>query len=272
MHNFNGNNYKLYFCDTCALSDMIKDKPGFGSNLPNLILKDGIIAVSPYSLWEIKNSPVVYDELVNTITKLPVCLLKTEQILYEDEFNSLNNDELINPIITHLIASSFKEHNIDIIKIIEENISIEKANTYKKDQSDTFNSFILNNPTFLDTNKIPSKMEIESSAKLYAYSMVTKEYYSILKYYSKRGLEFPIDKIQSALTIAYFLHYKFIENGRKPLESDITDSLLSSVFPYIDVAITDGNQCEIIKRIQRDHKFLLNLEPVSMKFMKNNQF
>ena len=66
MVNLNGKDYKLYYLDTCALSGMVKDRAGFGSNLLNLVLDGGVIAISPYSIWELKSSPSIYKDVLDT--------------------------------------------------------------------------------------------------------------------------------------------------------------------------------------------------------------
>ena len=84
MINLNDKEYKLYYLDTCALSELVKDKSGFGSSLLNIVLQDGIIAIALNSIWELKSAPTVYKDVLDVISSLPTVILKTEELIFEE--------------------------------------------------------------------------------------------------------------------------------------------------------------------------------------------
>ncbi|WP_448700138.1 hypothetical protein ACFGVR_23480 [Mucilaginibacter sp. AW1-3] len=269
MVNLNGKDYKLYYLDTCALSNMVKDRPGFGSKLLNLVLADGIMAISSYSLWELK-SHSIYDEVISVITVLPCVLLKSEQLMFESEFEHFNNDQII---ISPILASMLKtKNNIDIISLIEEHITNIKNIKFKNSRSQTFQFISQEASNIYSREDLKVLSKLQFSVSMAAYMLASEYIPNVLRKYVDAEEEFPIDKFPSLLSISYMKHYKYLQSKRKGEESDIPDILMSALYPYVDVIITEGNQCELIKQIKRNHNFWSNATPISIKeFNKKSQ-
>ena len=69
-----------------------------------------------------------------------------------------------------------------------------------------------------------------------------------------------INHFASLKMLALMTFYKFYLSGKKPNDSDIPDIIMSSSYPYVDKIITENNQAELMRQVQKRHKFLPNLE------------
>ncbi|HEX8022089.1 hypothetical protein [Mucilaginibacter sp.] len=272
MINLNGKLYKLYYLDTCALSEMVKDRSGFGSNLLNLVFSDGIIAVSPYSLWELKSS-MVYTDVIDVITSLHTVLLKPEGIIVKDENQLLNQTiEFINPILIELLAIPNKKLGLDILSLLDKHITDAGNEIFKMNRNETFKIISSKPSNIFSREQLKSKSTFEFSVKLIAYQIAAENLLPELNYYNQIKKEFPVDQFPSLMATSYIHHYKYLQKNRKGEESDVIDILMGALYPYVDVVITEAFQCEIVKQIKRKHNFLNNLEVVSIKQIRLEQY
>jgi hypothetical protein len=273
MINLNGKDYKLYYLDTCALSNLVKDRSGFGSNLLNLVLLDGIIAVSPHSIWELKSSPTVYKAVIEVITSLPAVLLKSEDIIIKDEYQLLNGSITdINPTIIFLLPIPLKKNGMDILDMFNKHITEEKNVIFKQNRKETFKLLNSKPSNIYSRKELASKSKLDYSVKLVAYQLAAEDLLPELNYYSQIKKEFPVEEFPSLMSISYILHYKYLQTERKGSESDIQDICMSALYPYVDVVITERNQCAIIKQIQKRHNFFNNLKAISIPQVKSEKY
>ena len=269
----NGNNYRLYYLDTCALSELVKDRAGFGSNLLNLVLSDGLIAISPHSLWELKSSPAVYKDVIEVITSLPTVLLKSEDAIINDEYQSLENSIVnIDPIVNHLMKALHAKHGLDILALIDKHITEKKKDVFKQDRDETFKIIASKPSNIYSREELKLKANIEYSVQLVAYEIATAFLLTEINHYSNLKKEFPIANFLSLMSISYIIHYKYQQVERKGTESDIQDILMSALYPYVDMVITERHQCAIVKQIQKRHNFFNNLKIISMNQVRLEKY
>ena len=74
-----------------------------------------------------------------------------------------------------------------------------------------------------------------------------------------------VNKFPSVKMTAYMVFYKFYPDNRNPENSDVFDFIITSICPYIDCIITEGNVCNIINKIKRNHKLLNGIQAFSLK-------
>lgn len=254
---------------------MVKDKPGFGSNLLNLVLKDGIMAVSAHSIWELKSAPTVYNEVLDVITTLPSILLKSESDFFDEEYVNFSNvtNTTISPLTIHLLRYQHLKGGLDILELINQKVTDSKNEQFRKERTETFQMLASKPSNIYSREELTSPSIIDSSVSLAAFQLAAsyrpKE---IQKYIEEKKEAFPIQNFKSLLSICYILHYKYLQSERKSTESDVQDILMSAAYPYVDIVITEANQCEYIKQIKKRHNFLTNLEAISMRQVKTESY
>ena len=56
----NGREYKLYLLDTNAVSNLLKYRDTYGSNILNTVFSDGLCCFSPITIWELRDLEKIY--------------------------------------------------------------------------------------------------------------------------------------------------------------------------------------------------------------------
>ncbi|MDB4918584.1 hypothetical protein [Mucilaginibacter sp.] len=268
MITLNGKDYKLYYLDTCALSELVKDRSGFGSSLLNIVLEDGIIAFSVNSIWELKSAPVIYKAAMEVLSVLPSMILKTGEMIFDEEYKQFkNSNHEFFPYITPFSASIFKKNGIDLLKIVEEKVTNKKNDLAKNFREDTF-QFLRKNPSNIYSREdLKDKSKLRLSVEMCAFQLATQyRMIEIGKFIENN--EFPINNFPSLISMAYLLHYKYLQADRKGSSSDVEDILMSALYPYVDVVVTERNQCEIIRQIKNYSGFLSTLNTFTLSQIK----
>ncbi|WP_144913130.1 hypothetical protein [Mucilaginibacter frigoritolerans] len=272
MISLNEKNYKLYYLDTCVLSEMVKDRSGFGSDLLNIVLEDGIIAVALNSIWELKSAPIVYRDVIDVISVLPTVILKNEEMIFEEEYKLFNDStHSLSPIMACFSSTLFKNYGIDILKTFEEKVTDDKNEMVKKERNKTFEILGKMPSKIFSRGELKTISSVESSVELSAFILATNYIMSELQEYMKGEREFPIKNFPSLMSTSYALHYKYLQAERKGSVSDIEDILMSALYPYVDVVVTERNQCNIIRQIQKRHGYFEGLETLNMEQVKKHK-
>ena len=102
--------------------------------------------------------------------------------------------------------------------------------------------------------------EINSFVEIVAYQQLTMKYTDWCKNLSNKKIAVEINRFPSLQILCYLVFYKFYINNRRPRLSDIPDLLMATAYPHVDEVITEKNQCEIVRQIQKKHKICEGLK------------
>lgn len=268
MIELNGKNYNLYLFDTNALSSFLQ-KPKAWLNYFNDVFSfsNTVICYSVFTLSEFWYRKDLFDKYLDFFSAFPSAILDGHESIFLKEVENYNQFNKINPIVVvpFAITGSDLKPKEKLKKVIEDSSFVSKTEYWKKGQKDVLDgvvSLIKNYPPKKDQYTIK---EIEDFNFIVSTSQIGLRNNKFAKNIIKSGSFIDLNQFPSIRTTSYVVFYKFYPDKRKPILSDIFDIIISSILPYVDLFITEGNMCEIIKRIQNKHVFLKGLKQYSIK-------
>jgi hypothetical protein len=70
--------------------------------------------------------------------------------------------------------------------------------------------------------------------------------------------------------LAYTVFHKFYpDRYRKPRTSDVIDVIVSALLPYVDSAITEAHQAEVLRKVKRRDAFIERLDVRTLRDLRN---
>ncbi|OHD19827.1 MAG: hypothetical protein A2Y34_10400 [Spirochaetes bacterium GWC1_27_15] len=271
MITINGNQYKLCLFDTNALSNfLINPKDWINYFDKKFSISKTIISYSVFSLSELWFRQELFEKYINFFSIFPSVILDGYNSIFEKEISNYYKNTKINPIV--IAPCAIKDSNLTPLerlkKVIENSGFILKSNDWKKNREEILNGIIdlkKNYPSKKDNYNLD---EIEDFNFLATTSQIIMRKKEFAEKIIKNKKEINLKNFPSIITTSYVVFYKFYPDNRKPLLSDVFDIIISSLLPYVDIVLTEGNLCDIIKKIKLKHKFLNSLECYSLKDVK----
>lgn len=262
MIELNGKYYKLCLIDTCIISELLKCKGKLGNQLyERFIFEQRLFCYSIKTIEELFVCKDIFNEFIQYTKIMPTVLLKTYEMLLDEELDNYNNDNFrINPVL-HFVPMMkkddyytdfqdiFKKQNIKLnfelnnkIKPLTLNYILKNAAKYPKGN------------VFLQKKYIENWMEEEMRLQLYD----SNKEFIINRIESNEYLKY--DKLLSLKSMSLMKFYKFYLGHRKPKESDIFDIYISSIFPYVDSVLLEKDMSNQVLQIKNKHNFYTELE------------
>lgn len=75
---------------------------------------------------------------------------------------------------------------------------------------------------------------------------------------------FDLSRFPSFKTTSFLTYFKWHNDGRKPVLSDVYDLLISCTAPYVDVFVTEGQVADSLKKTRKIDNFLDRLEVLTV--------
>lgn len=268
MIKLNGKNYNLCLFDTNVLSSFLQ-KPKAWLNYFNDIfsLSNTFICYSVFTLSELWYKKELFDKYLDFFAVFPSAILDGHESIFLKEVENYNQFNKINPIVVvpFSINGSDLTPKEKLIKVIEDSAFVSKTEYWKKGQN-----YVLDGIVSLIKNYPPQKdqyttKEIEDFNFIVSTSQIGLRDNKFAKKNIKSGATIDLNQFPSIRATSYVVFYKFYPDVRKPVSSDVFDIIISAILPYVDFFLTEGNMCEIIKKIQNKHCFLRKLKQYSIK-------
>ncbi|WP_076540348.1 hypothetical protein [Shewanella sp. UCD-KL21] len=258
--------YKCYLIDSNFIIQMFKERESFGSNVINRVFSDGLFVFSPVSLWEISQDEC-FDEFISVFSTLPSLLALSDDDIVNKE---LENYEGVEPTsikdITFLLSGN-SPHELNLI--IKNYINKALGEDYKATEKQYFKEMKGRNSFgYLDGQSLSNKKAIKSSVDLVAFEFISNLVPSFCKTLQANSSALNVTRFPSQVSKSYIYHYKFAHPSRKGEPSDLSDILISSILPYIDVYLTEKSVANSIREIRDVHGFYKGLETITMKQMR----
>ncbi|MDO6762840.1 hypothetical protein [Agarivorans sp. 1_MG-2023] len=262
-------NYKCYLIDSNFIIQMFKERESFGSNLINMVLSDGLFVFSPVSIWEISQDDC-FDDFIATFSTLPSLLLSSEEEIITKEAQNYYSDALTSLEDVSVPLSSFSARSLKAL--IKSYVSKVSSKRYKANEKYAF-SEIKNSKKigYLCGQTISDKKAIRSSVELAAFEFIAKAAPTFCKDLQTSNTALNVNKFPSQVSKSYIYHYKFAHPTRKGESSDLSDILISSALPYVDVYLTENSLANSIREIKGAHGQFKHLETKTMKHMRIKQ-
>lgn len=272
MISINNNTYKLCLFDTNALSDFLKNPKQWITYFDNeFSLSNTIICYSIFSLSELYYRHDLFEKYLEFFSVFPSAILDGYNSIYQKELKNYFSNDIIDPIVLvpSNISGKLTTSKVQLLEIIKKSGFINKTEYWKSSQEEILNGILSLIKNFPPRKKNYSINEIEEFNFIVSTQQIGLRSMDFATEILKNKEHIELNKFPSVISMNYTVFYKFYLDNRKPLLSDIFDIIISSLLPYVDYVITEGNMCEIIKTIKKRHNFLLNIDEKSIKDLNN---
>lgn len=272
MIEINGKKYKLCLFDTNAISSFLKNpKEWILYFNEEFSISSTIISYSIFTLSELWFRQDLFNKYKDIFSVFPSCILDGHESIFRKEVSNYNKLRKINPIVA---SSIMKNDNLTpkemLTTVIENSGFIPKSEYWRKSRDEILagiTNLVKNYPPKNDQYTIK---EIEDFNLIVSMEQIAMRNIGFSQSMLNQEEVIDIKQFPSIQTTSYVVFYKFYTDKRKPILSDVFDIMISALLPYVDFFITEGNMCEIIKKIKSRHGFLKNLKEYSIKDINRN--
>jgi hypothetical protein len=264
----NNTDYKLCLLDTNVLSELLKNPKEWLSFLSDTFsLANTILCYSAFSLSELFSRKDLFEKYIEIFSTFPSAILDGHHSIFEKEINNYFKNNEINPIVIAPFAIHEPGLNArqKLTKVIEDSGFTERTEYWIGSRQEILNGILDLKKNFPRTKALYSVAEIENFNFLASTQQISLRDNKFANSLLIDGKKIDLDRFLSIKSTSYVVFYKFYPTNRKPVLSDVFDIIISSLFPYVDFVLTEGNLCEIIKTIQNRHNFLKHLVGYSLK-------
>lgn len=266
--------YKLCLFDTNALSSfLLKPKEWINYYNDEFSLSNVIICYSIFTLSELFYRQELFEKFLDIFSIFPSVILDGNESIFNKEIQNYFTCDKIDPIV--LVPFSIQGEKLTsketLTKVLKESVFISKTEYWKKEQKDVLTRIIKLKKNYPPKHQNYTIKEIEEFNLVVSNQQIGIRDKHFARKILSAGKVNDLRKFPSLKCTSYFVFYKFYPDNRIPIVSDVFDIMISALLPYVDYFISEGNMCEIIKRIQKKHNFLNNLESHSIKEIKKNK-
>lgn len=268
MLEINGKQYRLCLIDTNILSNLLKSPKEWIECLhKSFNLSETIICYSIFSLSELWHKQNLFKEYLTIFSCLPSAILDGHESIFVKEKENYNNPNPINPIALapfaiHEPSMSPRER---LEYVLKNSPFVGRTKYWKNSQKKVLQRIVGLKKNFPPQNKKYTKKEVEYFCLTTGTTQVGLRDKEFANRIIDNGTFIDLDRFPSVKTTSYVVFYKFYPDKRNPEPSDIFDILISSLLPYVDFCVTEGNLTHIVRQIQKKHNFLLNVECFNVK-------
>lgn len=269
MIKINGQNYKICLFDTNALSQFIKyPKDWYTYFESKFSISDTIISYSAYTLSELWYRNELFDEYLNLFGIFPSAILDGYDSIFIKEIeNYTTPNKPISPIVA--IPSAIKDPNLsprEKLEYVIENSGFKiKTELWRKRREEILNGILSLKDNYKPEGDKYSIKEIEQFVFMVATSQIGIRNMKFAKKTVRKSGMIELNRFPSVKSTVFLTFYKFYLDQRKNSPSDIMDLIIGSLFPYVDIVITEGGMADHLNQIKRRHNFLTDLEVISIR-------
>jgi hypothetical protein len=225
---------------------------------------------SVFSLGELSYRREVFERYLDTFSVLPSVVLDGYQTLFEKEVAAYDENKEVDVLLVVPFAISApglgpRARLAELMRIAGLK---DRFAQWKNAAASTLDGILELRKNYPPDGPSYTKREVEDFVFIATTTQIRLRDRQFAEAAIGQDGQIYLDRFPSVLATSYVVFYKFYPDERKPRESDVIDILISSTFPYVDNVITEGNLCDIMRKTQRRHSFLLNIEFTSVSEFK----
>jgi hypothetical protein len=262
--------YKLTLLDTCIISELLKNKGELSKNILSKVIDNGYICFSDETIKELIRSPIVFDEFIEIFSYFPSLILKPFGMLIEEEIQNYDSQKEIDPVLMILNQSLWDGGKTYLKKIINSKYSKEFLKKNQKDQMEALQGMLEKREGYPPAGNKYTLKEIDLFIELTTWQQIL---YNHNIWFQERAQMKPAIKAERFPSVQMFcslVFYKFYINKERIAKlSDMPDLFMASSYPYIDEVITEKDQVEMVRQIQKKHKLCNQLTLYTINHFRN---
>lgn len=265
-----GKSYNLCLLDTNAISEILKNNELEGKNfIERFPPTDFAPCFSFYNLIELRRSKNIYQKFLTFFSDYPVFLVKIQSMIFNDEILNYNNDLDVNVLFNAFTPSGENDsYNlrqfIDTLFMNPELKSLESS--WRTFEQETLDSWILSKSNYSPNSNHPNAIAAEEYIEQAGLQTLIRLNMDWCKEKIEKKVVPDINKFPSVKVQLYSLYYRLYDPSWKPAPGEVTDILLVSAVPYIDVYITEKLQANILSKIKNK---VYGLDKVAIKRIRD---
>ena len=246
---------------------MLKPKQWIEYISEEFTLSDTIICYSVFTLSELYYRQELFEKYIEIFSVFPSAILDGHESIFQKEVQNYWIGNKITPIV--IVPFAIQEPGLTpqekLLKVISDSGFVSKSDYWKEGQQEVLSGIIQLKDNYPPKNNKYTIKEINEFNFMASTSQIGIRDPLFARNIINSGQAIDLERFPSLKCTSYFVFYKFYPDNRKPINSDIFDIIISALLPYVDSFISEGNMCNIIKRIQDKHKFFNILKSYSIK-------
>ena len=262
----NGTNYRLGLLDTCILGKILSNPDYERQGLFKLFFDPSPIIIPCVTIWsilELRQKSILYKKFIEFFSVIPFCMLKTPELILQDEFKYYPFINKIDPILfTFSMLRPKSESLTSFLQRVFSNKEVRRAEKKWKNKwkQENLKSMLSLKSNFISTNKNLNSSDAKRFVDEALPQYVTKQNPQWVKEKLYKNEEIIFDAFPSVKAALYTVFYRFYVANRSPELQDVFDILINNIVPYLDYVITENFQSDILMKIKRADQQFAHLE------------
>ncbi len=249
-----GNEYKLVLLDTNILSEILKHPDVEGRGYLRLFPPSSYAPCFSFlSLIEMRRRTDVFEKFVSFFSLCPIFLLKTFQQILDEERKANGEVSLVQPLLQAFSPLGVNEsYSIKhfTAKMFSDPFFANYERNWRSEESEIIQSWLANKTNFHPTKSAPNARDAEEYLSFSCLQSLARFDLDWLAQEIKQGRDFDISSFPSLRVSLYSQYYRLFDPHWKANPQEVTDVLIYSAAPYMDVVISEAFQAEIFKKIR----------------------
>ncbi len=264
-----GNTYNLCLLDTNALSEIIKRPNVEGRGFVERFSPNSFApCFTAYNLIELRRKKSVFKGFVEFFSMYPCFLLKPHQMILNDEKKFNQSQSTVSPLM-NAFSQLGSDSSYEITKFVEKLFSGLEMNrleqNWRNEESTTLKAWLSNKSNFSPKRSVPNAVDADRYVKEAGLQSLIASDPHWAQTQINDGRVPNIDEFPSLKVMLYSQYYRLYDPNWIPKPQEVTDVMIISAAPYMDVVITEAFQAEILKKAKNKVKGLEKVELVTLK-------
>lgn len=268
------NVYRLCGIDTNVISEVVKRPRDV---LPALLDRVGpakhLLCLSPYSLFELRRRPDVYEKFLDLFDVWPCALLKNEEQLFEDEWAAYPNADIADPTIFGFSALNRRRgtnlRNLSGIVFDLPDVA-KREQEWPNLQRDLLHDWMVLRSNFPPKGRFYQLQDASRFMREATRQHVALRAPDWAQRLRRDGSPLKPAAFPSVMMTLLTVFLRIYEpRGRRPEPQDVFDVLISTPTPYLDVVVTERMQAEILSKAKRVFQPIRALEVFTLRNLRD---
>ncbi len=245
--------YRLVGLDTNVMSEMLRDS----ATMKGFVSRFGrgyVPCFSPYSLFELRKRPEIYDQFVDFFDFYPCAILKNEGQLFEDELARYPSTASISPILlgfSTLNASKGTNLRSLIDWLFTDPVVLRREREWPGLKTELLTCWLALKANYPPKGKRHVPREGIAFAKTVAIQQVVERAPDWARKMHNSGRIISEAPFGSVRMVAWTIFFRFYTADREPDTQDVFDVLISAPAPHLDAVVTENFQADIYRQVNR---------------------
>lgn len=264
-----GKSYKLCLLDTNILSEMVKNPDKEGAGFIKIFGPfDHAPCFTVYNLFELRRKPNLFKKFVSLFRVYACFLLKPQPMILEEERKANGLLSSVSPLL-HAFSLCGSNPSYDFQHFINEMFSmkdfLELEQNWRKEECETLEAWLKQKENFKPNRPTPNATDADEYLKEAGMQSLIASDLEWAGKEIKAGRTPDVNHFPSLKVFLYSLYYRLYDPSWKAKPQEVTDLMIASVAPYMDVVVTEAFQAEIFKKVRKKVYGLDNLRIASLR-------